>query len=501
MSADAVNTALKAQILAEALPYIRRFHDKTIIIKYGGNAMTEPALKAGFARDVVMLKLVGMNPVIVHGGGPQIGDLLKKMGIQSEFRQGMRVTDERVMNVVEMVLGELNQEIVGLINQHGGKAVGLTGQDGAFIHARKMLLKSETAEGEFVDIGLVGEIERIDPEIIQLLDSRDFIPVIAPIGVGTEGEAYNINADLVAGKLAETLQAEKLVLMTNTVGVLDKNGTLLTGLTASEIDGLFADGTISGGMLPKIGSALDAVKNGVKSSHIIDGRVEHALLLEVLTNEGVGTMIRADNTPPRYDAKSPRNRGGLTMAMKPGERRLQILQTLAAMLENPRSEKVTTAALAARLDVSEAALYRHFASKAQMFEGLIEFIETTLFSFINKITNETTEGVAQAEQTVVMLLSFAEKNPGMTRVLIGEALVNEDERLQARINQLTDKLEASLRQSLRIAQAANGWHGDAQADAAVLIAYVLGRWQLFAKSGFKRTPQEGWALQRKFLFG
>jgi acetylglutamate kinase len=296
MSSDAVNTALKAQILAEALPYIRRFHDKTIIIKYGGNAMTEPALKAGFARDVVMLKLVGMNPVIVHGGGPQIGDLLKKMGIQSEFRQGMRVTDDKVMNVVEMVLG------VGLINQHGGKAVGLTGQDGAFIHARKMLLKSETAEGEFVDIGLVGEIERIDPEIIQLLDSRDFIPVIAPIGVGLEGEAYNINADLVAGKLAETLKAEKLVLMTNTVGVLDKNGTLLTGLTSSEIDALFADGTISGGMLPKIGSALDAVKNGVKSSHIIDGRVEHALLLEVLTNEGVGTMIRADDTPPRFAA-------------------------------------------------------------------------------------------------------------------------------------------------------------------------------------------------------
>ncbi len=302
MSVDAVNTALKAQILAEALPYIRRFHDKTIIIKYGGNAMTEPQLKAGFARDVVMLKLVGMNPVIVHGGGPQIGDLLKKMGIQSEFRQGMRVTDDRVMNVVEMVLGELNQEIVGLINQHGGKAVGLTGQDGAFIHARKMLLKSETAAGEFVDIGLVGEIERIDPEIIQLLDSRDFIPVVAPIGVGAEGEAYNINADLVAGKLAETLKAEKLVLMTNTVGVLDKHGTLLTGLTSSEIDGLFADGTISGGMLPKIGSALDAVKNGVKSSHIIDGRVEHALLLEVLTNEGVGTMIRADDTPPRYGA-------------------------------------------------------------------------------------------------------------------------------------------------------------------------------------------------------
>ena len=294
VSIEVGSSALKAQILAEALPYIQRFHDKAIVIKYGGNAMTEPALKAGFARDVVMLKLVGMNPVIVHGGGPQIGELLKTMGIHSEFRQGMRVTDDKVMNVVEMVLGELNQEIVGLINQHGGRAVGLTGQDGAFIHARKLLLKSETNHGEFVDIGLVGEIEKIDPELINLLDSRDFIPVIAPIGVGHEGEAYNINADLVAGKLAETLNAEKLVLMTNTAGVLDKHGNLLTGLSASEIEALFADGTIHGGMLPKIGSALDAVKNGVKSSHIIDGRVEHALLLEVLTNEGVGTMISAD---------------------------------------------------------------------------------------------------------------------------------------------------------------------------------------------------------------
>jgi acetylglutamate kinase len=299
MPIDAVTATDKAQILAEALPYIQRFHDRTIVVKYGGNAMTEPALKSGFARDVVMLKLVGMNPVIVHGGGPQIGELLTRMGIPSEFRQGMRVTDEKVMNVVEMVLGELNQEIVGLINQQGGKAVGLTGQDGAFIRARKMMLESETVKGEMIDIGLVGEIERIDPELISLLDSRDFIPVIAPIGVGAQGEAYNINADLVAGELAQTLRAEKLVLMTNTTGVLDRNGKLLTGLTASEIDALFADGTIHGGMLPKIGSALDAVKNGVKSTHIIDGRVAHALLLEVLTNQGVGTMIRADDAPGR----------------------------------------------------------------------------------------------------------------------------------------------------------------------------------------------------------
>ncbi len=300
MPNDAVNTALKAQILAEALPYIQRFHDKTIIIKYGGNAMTEPTLKAGFARDVVMLKLVGMNPVIVHGGGPQIGDLLKKMGIESEFRQGMRVTDEK--------RDERRRDGTGRVepgdrrpHQPARRQGGRAHRAGRRVHPRPQdAAQVRNQAGEFVDIGLVGEIERIDPEIIQLLDSRDFIPVIAPIGVGTDGEAYNINADLVAGKLAETLKAEKLVLMTNTVGVLDKNGTLLTGLTASEIDALFADGTISGGMLPKIGSALDAVKNGVKSSHIIDGRVEHALLLEVLTNEGVGTMIRADNTPPRY---------------------------------------------------------------------------------------------------------------------------------------------------------------------------------------------------------
>jgi acetylglutamate kinase len=299
MPIDAVAASVKAQILAEALPYIQRFHDRTIVVKYGGNAMTEPALKPGFARDVVMLKLVGMNPVIVHGGGPQIGELLTKMGIRSEFRQGMRVTDEKVMNVVEMVLGELNQEIVSLINQQGGKAVGLTGQDGAFIRARKMMLESETVKGELIDIGQVGEVESIDPAVISALEQGGFIPVVAPIGTGADGTTYNINADLVAGELAQTLRAEKLVLMTNTTGVLDRSGKLLTGLTASEIDALFADGTIHGGMLPKIGSALDAVKNGVKSTHIIDGRVAHALLLEVLTNQGVGTMIRADDAPPR----------------------------------------------------------------------------------------------------------------------------------------------------------------------------------------------------------
>jgi len=283
----------KAKILAEALPYIQRFHGKTIVIKYGGNAMIEENLKQGFARDVVLLKLVGMNPVIIHGGGPQIDQMLKRVGKQGEFIQGMRVTDAETMDVVEMVLGgSVNKDIVNLINRQGGKAVGLTGKDGAFIRAKKMLVKDREKIGEWISIGQVGEIEYVDPSLITLLDSQDFIPVIAPIGVGEQGESYNINADLVAGKLAEILRAEKLILLTNTPGVLDKEGNLLTGLSAERVDELFADGTISGGMLPKIGSALDAVKKGVKSCHIIDGRVEHALLLEVLTDQGVGTLIR-----------------------------------------------------------------------------------------------------------------------------------------------------------------------------------------------------------------
>jgi acetylglutamate kinase len=284
----------KAQTLAEALPYIKRFFDKTIVIKYGGNAMTEPHLKESFASDVVLLKLVGMNPVVVHGGGPQINEMLDKLGKKGEFIQGMRVTDEETMDIVEMVLGgQVNKEIVNLINRKGGKAVGLTGQDGNFIHAHKLLMQDKDKPEQMIDIGQVGEISHIDPSIITFLDSGDFIPVIAPIGVGDDGKTYNINADVVAGKLAEILGAEKLILLTNTPGVLDKDGNLLTGLTPKQIDDLVEDGTLSGGMLPKISSALDAARGGVKSVHIIDGRVEHALLLEVLTDEGVGTLIKA----------------------------------------------------------------------------------------------------------------------------------------------------------------------------------------------------------------
>ena len=283
-----------AKILTEAMPYIRRFHGKTIVVKYGGNAMIDVSLQAAFARDVVMLKLVGLNPIVVHGGGPQIEDALNKMGKKGEFKQGMRVTDDETMEVVEWVLaGEVQQDIVGLINHAGGKAVGLTGRDGGMIRARKMMLTDPKDGSHSIDVGSVGEIVKIDPSVVRALQDDQFIPVVSPIGFGEQNESYNINADLVAGKLAEVLKAEKLVMMTNTPGVLDKQGKLLTGLTARTIDELFADGTISGGMLPKIAGALDAAKNGVNAVHIIDGRVPHALLLEILTDQGVGTMIKS----------------------------------------------------------------------------------------------------------------------------------------------------------------------------------------------------------------
>ena len=293
MTDHILSPAIEAGVLAAALPYIRRFQDKTIVVKYGGNAMTDEQLKNCFARDVVLLKLVGMNPVVVHGGGPQIDDLLRRVGKQGQFIQGMRVTDPETMALVEMVLGgQVNKEIVALINQHGGKAVGLTGKDGSFIRARKLLMPDKDNPSDLLDIGQVGDITCIDPSLIAFLDSGDFIPVIAPIGVGEDGESYNINADVVAGKLAEILKAEKLVLLTNTPGVLDQNGKLLTGLTPKQIDDLVADGTLSGGMLPKIASALDAARSGVRNVHIIDGGFEHALLLEILTYPGVGTMIK-----------------------------------------------------------------------------------------------------------------------------------------------------------------------------------------------------------------
>jgi acetylglutamate kinase len=284
----------KAEILAQALPYIRRFHGKTMVIKYGGNAMTDPALQKAFAEDVVLLKLVGINPIVVHGGGPQIDEALNRLGKKGTFIQGMRVTDEETMEVVEWVLGgEVQQDIVGLINAAGGKAVGLTGRDGGLVRARKMRLRDKDDPSKEHDIGQVGEIDSIDPSVVKALQDDAFIPVVSPIGFGAHNESYNINADLVASKLAEVLKAEKLMMLTNIRGVLNKDGELITELTARRIDELVEDGTISGGMLPKIAGAIDAAKCGVNAVHIVDGRVPHVLLLEILTDQAFGTMIRS----------------------------------------------------------------------------------------------------------------------------------------------------------------------------------------------------------------
>lgn len=296
MSLTIDNAMNVANVLTEALPYIQRFTRKTIVVKFGGNAMIDEALQNSFARDIVLMKLVGMNPIIVHGGGPQIGILLDKLNIQSRFVDGMRVTDSATMDVVEMVLGgAVNKQIVNLINNNGGKAIGLTGKDGQLIQAKKLSMKHTSSEqmnaSEIIDIGHVGEVNKINVNVIDMLINSDFIPVIAPIGVGEDGASYNINADLVAGKIAEVLQAEKLMLLTNVSGLQDKQGKVLTGLSTQQVDDLIEDGTIYGGMLPKIGCALDAVKSGVASAHIIDGRVAHAVLLEVFTDEGVGTLI------------------------------------------------------------------------------------------------------------------------------------------------------------------------------------------------------------------
>lgn len=294
---QAINTA---QVLSTAVPYIQQFAGKTIVIKYGGNAMTDEKLKQSFARDIVMMKLIGLNPIVVHGGGPQIGSLLAQLNIESHFINGMRVTDSKTMDVVEMVLGGMvNKEIVGLINQNGGKAIGLTGKDGNLLKATKLKVRHKTPEmaaSEIIDIGLVGEVQSVNIDLLNMLTNSDYIPVIAPIGVDKNGTSYNINADLVAGKVAEVLQAEKLILLTNIAGLMDKEGVVLTGLTTLEVDTLIEDGTIHGGMLPKISCALNAVKMGVSSAHIIDGRVEHSCLLEIFTDEGVGTLI-TDETP------------------------------------------------------------------------------------------------------------------------------------------------------------------------------------------------------------
>ncbi len=295
MSLSRKEAATTAQVISRALPYIQRFAGKTVVVKYGGNAMVDESLKQSFAHDIVLMKAVGINPVVVHGGGPQIGELLERLSIKSEFVDGMRVTDSKTMDVVEMVLGAtINKEIVNLIGNAGGRAFGVTGKDGQLIRAKKLVVSHQTPEmsvPEIIDIGHVGEVESINKSVIDMLVQSGFIPVIAPIGVGKDGSSFNINADLVAGKVAEVLEAEKLILLTNVEGLQDKEGGILTGLTVDRVDDLIADGTIYGGMLPKIRCALDAVKSGVSCAHIIDGRVEHAVMLEIFTDEGVGTLI------------------------------------------------------------------------------------------------------------------------------------------------------------------------------------------------------------------
>ncbi len=285
----------KANVLMEALPWIRRFYGKTIVIKYGGNAMVDEKLKEGFARDVILMKYIGLNPVVVHGGGPQIGEVLKAMGIESRFEQGMRVTDAKTMGVVEMVLGgKVNKEIVANINRHGGRAVGLSGKDGGLITARKLemtKLNPDTLTPEIIDIGMVGEVDRVEPSVIRALEANDFIPVIAPVGIGADGRSYNINADLVAGRIAGALKAEKLILLTDVEGVKDKNGNLISTIDYRRVPELIEDGTLSGGMIPKTTCCVDAVREGVTKTHIIDGRVEHACLLEIFTDKGIGTAI------------------------------------------------------------------------------------------------------------------------------------------------------------------------------------------------------------------
>lgn len=288
----------KAKVLIEALPYIQRFHGKTLVVKYGGNAMTDPELESSFARDIVLLKTVGLNPIVVHGGGPQVDSMLQQLGRESDRIDGMRVTDSATMEVVEMVLGgSVNKSIVNLINQHGGRAIGLTGKDGRLMLAKKLFLEKQSDTGiQKIDLGLVGEVVEVKTDLLEMLCNSDFIPVIAPLGVDEQGHTYNINADLVAGKVAEALQAEKLILLTNISGVLDENKNLLTGLSTHDVDKLIETGVIYGGMIPKISCALDAVKNGVKSAHIVDGRVPHASLLEIFTNHGVGTLITNQNS-------------------------------------------------------------------------------------------------------------------------------------------------------------------------------------------------------------
>jgi acetylglutamate kinase len=498
----------QALILAQAMPYIRKYHGKTLVIKYGGNAMTDPALQQAFAEDVVLLKLVGMNPVVVHGGGPQIETALKRLGKKGEFVQGMRVTDAETMEVVEWVLGgEVQQDIVGMINRAGGKAVGLTGRDGGLIRAKKLrLVDSQDASKEH-DVGQVGDIESIDPSILKCLQEDAFIPVVSPIGFGVNNESYNINADVVAAKLATVLQAEKLLMLTNIRGVLDKEGRVdpqpHRRVVCRRHHQWRHDSQNCGcprcrekrcpcGAHHRWARApCDAARGLVRAGlrYHDPQPLRRSAGPHPPSNQSNREDTTMADTEPVTERFSDDETAPARKRPRPGERRLQILQTLAAMLEQPGAERVTTASLAAKIGVSEAALYRHFASKAQMFEGLIDFVDQSVIGLIRQVTDREPAGPVQASRIVALLLQFAEKNPGMSRVMMGDALVLEHERLQERINLLFDKIEAQLRQSLKAQESATP-SADAQLVASLLVAFMQGRLLRFARSGFKRLPSE-----------
>jgi acetylglutamate kinase len=493
MSIDRDAAANIARVLTEALPYIQRFTGKTIVIKYGGNAMVDPQLKDSFARDVVLMKLVGMNPVVVHGGGPQIGSLLARLGIESRFVDGMRVTDTQTMDVVEMVLGAtVNKEIVSSINRHGGNAIGVTGKDGRLIEASRLSVSRQTpgmSAPEIVDIGHVGEVRRINRAVIDMFLASNFIPVVAPIGVDREGQSYNINADLVAGKLAEVLKAEKLMLLTNVPGLMDAEGRVLTGLGTEEVNGL-----IEQGRRARRHAAEDPLRarrrgrwRGFRAHHRRHRPARGA----------AGNLYRRGS---RHADRAPGQDSSIHMNRK-NSRRDDILQHIAMMLQAEPGGRITTAALAARVGVSEAALYRHFPSKAKMFEGLLEFVEETLFPRVTRIRREETEPLAQCEQILGLLLGFCERNPGITRLLTGDALTGENERLRARVQQLYDRLETELRQALRDAETLRGLRTQVPVAVAanLLLAAAEGRIAQFVRSEFNRVPTEHWPEQWRVM--
>ena len=490
MDTGADNPIATAKVLAEALPYIRRFRGRTLVLKYGGAAMTDVTLKRGFARDVVLMKLVGMNPVVVHGGGPHIRELLEKLGKTSEFVDGMRVTDGETMDVVEMVLGGLvNKEIVSLLNQQGGRAVGLTGKDGGLIDARRLTItrhRPELEEPEVIDIGQVGEIQSIDTAVVDMLVGADFIPVIAPIGSDRQGRSYNINADVVAGRLAEALHAEKLVLLTNTPGVMDARGELIPVLHTPDAQRLVDRGTISEGMLPKVRCAIEAVQGGRAGRH---------------HHRRQGGACGAARSADRRWRRHPDPGVELMAKATRGSRRQEILEALASELEKRPGARITTARLASVLGISEAALYRHFPSKADMFEALLDFAEQAVFSRTKRVAEQSRPLPIRVRAMAELLLTFSDRNPGITRVLLGEAVMGENNHVRERGSHFFERIETEMRQIFRDAalDPERVTTVPASVAAGLVLAFVEARMSRFGRSDFRHSPLEDWEAQWEVL--